>query len=460
MAYTIRKVWDSVLNAGVSRRERRPCDYEAYVPDRLVGRGVTLSAQVAADISDAERAVQHLNAGGPVLASLEALARLLLRAESVASSRIEGLEVGSGRLLRAEAAREIGEPVNDVTAQAVLGNIEAMELAVNQLASKERIQLDDLLAVHRALMRHTHTPQYGGVVRTSQSWIGGNDYNPCTATFVPPPPEHVPGLLDDLIAFLNSEHFSPLVQAALVHAQFETIHPFPDGNGRVGRALIHVVLRRRGLAPHYVPPISLVLATRSRDYIAGLTAYRSVGPPDSPTASLGLATWAGLFAAATASAATDAQRFGEQIDALVQSWRMQASPVRKNSAADLLLRILPSTAVITVSTAARLIGRSFQAADLAIAHLTRVGVLRQITLGRRNRAFEAVGLVEALTGFERQLASPGHDTRVSPPVRAVPYRRTRPPAATAGEADIADEASVDYGIDASGSLAALRDLER
>lgn len=234
LAYTIRKVWDSVLDVGVSRRERRPCDYEAYVPDRLASRDVTLPAQVAADISDAERAVQRLNAGGPVLASLEALARLLLRAESVASSRIEGLEVGSGRLLRAEAAREIGEPVNDVTAHAVLGNIEAMELAVNQLASRERIQLDDLLAVHRALMRHTHTPQYGGVVRTSQSWIGGNDYNPCTATFVPPPPEHVPGLLDDLIAFLNSEQFSPLVQAALVHAQFETIHPFPDGNGRVG----------------------------------------------------------------------------------------------------------------------------------------------------------------------------------------------------------------------------------
>lgn len=173
-----------------------------------------------------------------------------------------------------------------------------------------------------------------------------------------------------------------------------------------------------------MPPISLVLATRSRDYSAGLTAYRSVGPPDSPAASLGLATWAGLFAAATANAATDAQRFGEQIDALVQSWRMQAGPVRKNSAADLLLRILPSAAVITVSTAARLIGRSFQAADLAIAQLTRVGVLRQITLGRRNRAFEAVGLVEALTGFERQLGSPRHDTRVSPPVRAVPYRRT------------------------------------
>src|SRR5207302_3067265 len=138
-----------------------------------------------------------------------------------------------------------------------------------------------------------------------QNWIGGNDYNPCGADFVPPPPEFVPDLLLDLVAYLDSDDYSPLVQAAIAHAQFETIHPFADGNGRVGRALIHAVLRRRGLAPRYVPPISLVLATESRSYIGGLTAYRYMGEPTSAAAQEGVANWMGTFASATARAVQD-----------------------------------------------------------------------------------------------------------------------------------------------------------
>src|SRR5205814_1612587 len=175
----------------------------------------------------------------PKLVNLEALARLLLRAEAVASSRIEGLEIGAGRLARFQAAKELDEPVTDLTAEAVLGNIEAMELAVRDLAVKPRLEVDDVLAMHRALMRHTPAPESGGSIRNVQNWIGGNDYNPCGAEFVPPPPEFVPDLLVDLVAYLNSDEYSPLVQAAIAHAQFETIHPFADGNGRVGRALIH-----------------------------------------------------------------------------------------------------------------------------------------------------------------------------------------------------------------------------
>jgi Fic family protein len=395
------------------------------LPDRLTDLNVSLPADVAADVSDAERGVQDLNTSGPQLASLEALAHLLLRAEAVASSRIEGLEVGIARLARAEAAKQMGEPMEDVTAEAVLGNIEAMELAVSQLAPKEHLQLADLLSIHRALMHHTRTPESGGQVRTIQNWVGGNDYNPCGADFVPPPPEFVPDLLQDLVAFLNSEDFPPLVQAAIAHAQFETIHPFADGNGRVGRALVHLVLRRRGLARRYVPPISLVLATDSRDYIAGLTGFRYIGAPTSPTANQGIAAWIGTFASAAARAVDDARDLAADVDALEQRWRTQAAPVRKSSAADLLLRVLPAAPIITVSTAAQLTGRTFQAVDLAIARLTRAGVLRQTRLGRRNRAFEAVGLLDTLTTVERRWASPARDTRVSVPVRRVPAQRPR-----------------------------------
>jgi len=389
----------------------------------LAERTVSLPTDVAADVSDAERAVAELNSSGTELVSLEALARLLLRAESVASSRIEGLEVGIGRLARAEAVMRVGESTDDVTAEAVLGNIEAMGLAVNRVAAKDQLRVSDLLDVHAALMQHTSTPDVGGRLRAVQNWVGGNDYNPCGAAFVPPPPDFVPDLLDDLVEYLNTDDAPPLVQAAIAHAQFETIHPFADGNGRVGRALIQVVIRRRGLAPRYVPPISLALATALRDYIAGLTAFRYLGEPTSVIAQDGSATWIATFASATTRAVKDAHELAADIEALEHRWREQAAPVRKNSAADLLLGVLPSASILTVSTAAQLIGRSFQAADLAVAHLVRTGVLQQRKLGRRNRAFEAVGLVDALTDIERRLASPERDTRASPPARRVPHRR-------------------------------------
>jgi Fic family protein len=117
-------------------------------------------------------------------------------------------------------------------------------------------------------------PHLAGRIRTVQNWIGGNDYNPCGADFVPPP-EHVGDLLDDLCAAVNDDVLPSLIQAALVHAQFETIHPFEDGNGRAGRALIHVVLKRRGVATHYVPPISALFANSRQRYIDGLTAFRA-----------------------------------------------------------------------------------------------------------------------------------------------------------------------------------------
>jgi Fic family protein len=225
--------------------------------------------------------------------------------------------------------------------------------------------------------------------------------------------------LDCRQKYLPSTHPQP----AIAHAQFETIHPFADGNGRIGRALIHVVLRRRGLAPRYVPPISLVLATDSRDYTNGLTRFRYAGDQTSTQAREGVVSWIATFASATLRATEDAKQIATDIEALEMRWRNQVGRIRKNSAADALLRVLPSAPILTVSTAARLIGRSFQATDLAVGQLTDAGVLRQIKLGKRNRAFEAPGVIEALTTIERRLASPARDTRNAPPVRRVPLRR-------------------------------------
>jgi Fic family protein len=400
-----------------------PCDYEAYVPDPLVGRTVTLDGAVAADVTDAETAVMRLDARAATLADTEGLARLLLRAESVASSRIEGLEVGARKLLRSEAARQLGERAIDLTAAEVLGNINAMNAAVHELGPGDPITPDTLLAFHRRLMASSRVPAPAGQLREQQNWIGGSDYNPCSAAFVPPPPELVPGLIEDLCAFCNDDSLPAVAQAALAHAQFETIHPFPDGNGRTGRGLIHLVLRRRGLATRVLPPISLVLATWANDYIDGLTATRYSGPATSDAAQAGLNRWIGTFAGACARAAADAGSFENRVEQIESSWRAAVGQIRSGSATDRLLRALPGAPVLSVSGAAELIGRSYPQVNEAIGRLVPAGVLTQISVGKRNRAFEAKDIINAFTDLERQLASPGGDTRSSAPSRPVPPRR-------------------------------------
>lgn len=422
MAKVLKRRWGSDLSSGLPRRDRASCDYEAYLPDPLVGRSVRLDGEVVADVAEAETAVARFDAGATALADTEALARLLLRAESVASSKIEGLEVGGQRLLRAEAAQVLGETVTDVTALEVLGNIQAMTWALSAVRPGDDITVEILVEAHRRLLAGTRLEELGGHIRQEQNWIGGRSYNPCSAAFVPPPPEHVAGLLEDLCAFCNTDTLSVVTQAALAHGQFESIHPFVDGNGRIGRALIHLVLRRRGLATRVLPPVSLVLATRSQDYVAGLTATRYRGRPTSPAALDGLNRWVGLFATATRRAVADAEDFEEQVAQLQARWRERLGSVRRSSAADLLLNALPGTPLVTVNGAARLIGRTFQATNQAVSRLVAAGVLTQVNVGRRNRAFEAPELIRQFTDLERRLASPTGDTRSPEPSRRVPRR--------------------------------------
>lgn len=403
MSKVVRRRWPRSPGAGLPRRDREGCEYEAYVPDLLSDRPFRLHGEVAADVADAEAAVARLDAEATVLVNTEALARLLLRAESVASSRIEGLQVGGRRLLRAEAARSNGTPPLDVTAEEVLGNIDAMAWAVERLAAVPTVTVGGLLEVHRRLLAGTRLSPHGGQVRTEQNWIGGSAWSPCRAAFVPPPPELVPDLLDDLVAFCNRDSLSPVAHAAVVHAQFETVHPFVDGNGRTGRALVHVVLRRRGLARRVLPPVSLVLARHSTGYVDGLTASRYRGSAGSSVAYEATNQWIALFAAACRQAVDDATAFEKRVDRIEEHWRAALGRVRAGSAADLLLRALPGAPVVTVAAAADLIGRSFQATNQAIDRLVEAGVLRQVNVGRRNRAFEARAVIDAFADLERRL---------------------------------------------------------
>ena len=422
MATLIRHRWTSSFE-GMSRRDRQGRDYDAYLPDPLNGWDLAIPAGLVADLTDAEAAIRRLNTSTRSHVSLEGLARFLLRAESVASSKIEGLEAGPRRLLDAEVVLAQGGDAADRIAVEVLANVAAMEEAVELGSTRDAITLDDLLGIHRTLVERSSTPQIGGELRTVQNWIGGSSYNPCSAAYVPPPPKSLEALLHDLLTYVNGDDHPTLVQAAIAHAQFETIHPFADGNGRTGRALIHVILRRRGLAPRYVPPISLILATWASDYIAGLTAFRHVGAPDSPARSTGAGTWLHTFATAAQRSCTDAEAYACRIEALDTRWREQLGRVRANSAVELILDLLPGVPVITVESAARLIGRSEMRTGEAINRLEATGILRQRNVRRkRYRVFEAADVVELFTSLERALASPTGNTATAAPTRRVPKR--------------------------------------
>lgn len=422
MASVIRCNWEPRF-AGESRRDRGGCSYDAYIPDPLMGWDLSIPADLAADIADAEAAIRQLNTDDAAAqVSLEGLARFLLRAESVASSRIEGIEASPQRLMRAEALLAGGGDAADQAAALILANISAMTDAIERASSPTRFDLTDLLAIHRRLMEASDTAS-AGQIRTQQNWIGGSDYNPCSAEFVPPPPDRVADLLDDLVAYLNGDEHPAVVQAAIVHAQFETIHPFVDGNGRTGRALVHVVLRRRGLAPRFVPPISLILATWAQTYMGGLTAFRHLHGPDSPERSSATHDWLHVFATAVNRATADATRYAADIVEMEGQWRGRLGAVRANSTRDLLLRVLPGVPLLTVQTAAALTQRSEVSASRAIGQLTDAGVLVQRNIGRqRYRVFEAPDVIGLFTLLERSLASSTGDTLSAPPVRRVPRR--------------------------------------
>ncbi|HET6344068.1 MAG TPA: Fic family protein, partial [Myxococcota bacterium] len=354
------------------------------------------------------------------LLNTETIARLLLRAESVASSRIEGLEISARKLLRLQAAREAGEELQDVTAAEVLGNIDAMVHGIAISGVGKPISLEALCEVHARLLAGTRLAAHGGKLRRVQNWIGGSAYSPRGAAFVPPPPEHVEDLCRDLCRFCDSDDLPAVAQAALAHAQFETIHPFADGNGRTGRALVHLVLRRRGLVTAVLPPVSLILATSSKDYIGGLTATRYVGPAEAPAAQDGMNLWIERFATACLRAVDDVGHYRERATAIRSEWSTRLARVRAGSASSLLLDLLLSVPVITVHSAAKMIGRTFPATNNAVAALVEAGILKQTSLGRRNRAFEAPDVLSAFNALERRLASPAGDTRMAKPSRRTP----------------------------------------
>ena len=387
------------------------------MPDSIAGWDRPLAGRAAEAVSAATAALSQLQAGGPGH-DLEALATTLLRAEALGSSFIEGLRASNKRLALAAYEPAAADP----TARAVLGNVRAMERAIEIGTERREFRLDDVIDIHRTLLEGTTEERFAGVVRTEQNWIGGRGTSPRDAAFIPPPADRVPQFLDDLVAFVNLDDLPAIAQAAIAHAQFESIHPFGDGNGRAGRCLIHVILRRRNVAPRLVPPISVVLATNAKRYIAGLTDYREEHVDD----------WIGGFADAVALSARSTEVLHAQIDRLLTELVARAGSPRKDSVARKIILGLPQQPILNAEVAATSYLVTPTAARAALNRLEQTGVLVPTRVGRRrDREWINDQLFQLLDAFEHDLGEGEADAKrrsapspTRPPRREPAVRRT------------------------------------
>ena len=406
MGRLVERFWDVASRVS---REAMPGDppsgsFGAFVPHPIAGWSPLLDGATWQTIRTAEDEAAAVCVDLADAASGEAGARwMAVRLESSASSRIEGIGALDRDIARAEAQPErIARAKWGV--RAVIGNIAATEYALRLGASEAPVTVTDICSIHRSLMGDD---PIAGRVRTTQNWIGTRYSTPPTAAFVPPPPDLVPALLDDLVTSINEPDLPPVVHAAVVHAQFEAIHPFDDGNGRTGRALILLMLARSGLTKSLVLPLSATLAqvqephVRTLNYLEDLNRAHSVCSPDGIERSDALNGWIRLLALAVDDAALILSAITREVVEIQQNWRnllRQRGTAASNTAMD-LIDVLPSHPVVSVSSAADLLGASNRTARRAVQRLYEIGILTQANEGERNRLYEATDIINTLAEF-------------------------------------------------------------
>lgn len=364
-------------------------EVELAIPPLIADLNYRPSGATALAIDDATRAVTSLDRGPGV--RMAALAGFLLRSESVSSSRIEQVNATRDDFAKAVA----GSKASDA-ARSTLAAVEALERMVSLAGRDSRISLDDLLAAHRTLLQDDHHErEYAGKFRDMQNWIGGSDYSPRGAVHVPPPPEMVPALIGDLLAYSNRADVLTIPQAALVHAQFESIHPFTDGNGRIGRALLSAVIRRRKLAERCVVPIASAMLADVNRYFELVNNYRQ-GAADE---------FVHYVATSATVAAEAAEVSAAELAKLPELWRDLARP-RKGSADEKIIDILLDRPALDVNTAVALTGVSYRGANDAMSRLEEAGVLSPLTSrAARDRSWVAGEVLDEIDRMNARIGT-------------------------------------------------------
>ena len=372
--------WVSRYAAGEKSRariRRHQGPYQACVPARIASLSPFLPPQTVAATTEASNEVSRFDAEmGSEIAPFSAV---LLRSESAASSQIENLTASSRAISEAELGGRVG-----ANAAQVVGNVAAMSAA---LALSDDVTAQAILDMHEALL-HNVAPAIAGLWRTEQVWIGGSTLGPHSAVFVPPHHDRLPAAIEDLVEFIDRDDLPVLAHAAIAHAQFETIHPFSDGNGRTGRALVHAMLRAKGLTRNVTVPISAGLLLDTGRYFDALTAYRD-GHPDEIV---------NRFAEAAFAAIGNGRQLVTDLRALRAEWQERVQARRDAAAwrvADLLLR----HPVINVGLVSQDLGMAPQNVYRTLEPLVAAGVLQISASGSRDRIWRSVEVLTAVDAF-------------------------------------------------------------
>ncbi|MFT4245102.1 MAG: Fic family protein [Micrococcaceae bacterium] len=299
---------------------------------------------------------------------------MLLRSESAASSQIESLTSSIKNIALAQVSTKA--PKN---AQLIAGNVAAMHTA---LQLPDELSKKNILKIHKELMAPSGV-DFAGKFREQQVWISGTEYSPHDALFVPPHQSKVESCLDDLIAYSKETDVNPIVKSAIVHAQFETIHPFIDGNGRTGRTLIHKVLRQEDILRAVTLPISAGLLHNINGYLEALQSYQAGNPV--PIVE--------QLVEALELAVSIAQRISEQVEEVLDGWKVN---IKGSSKASIwkLLPLLVGQPVVNAKFVAENLGISVRAASYVLENADKYTILTKIGRSGRDNYYQAKDLVE------------------------------------------------------------------
>lgn len=343
---------------------------------------------------------------------------LLQRSESLGSSTIEDVSPSLRRVARAEAAIQSGSDPLDHSGKEAVGSIAATRLASEIGDQHSPVSINDVLAVHAVLMEHADKAHIAGRLRDGWVRIGGVLGGHPPPVYIAPPAEEVQALMDDLLAYINTSDDPPLIVAAVSHAQFESIHPFADGNGRTGRALIAAILRQRGVTKRTTVPISSVLAVNKDAYIEALSASRYEGRPDSQERVAGLDQWVRLLTSASVSACGYAEQMVGRVEAVTADWAKKVAG-RKDAAQHKMLIVLPSMPVFTVQGIADFSGTNINTAYRAVRKLEATGIVSPVRGKLKGRGlYEAPAMLDLFQddpgGGDNPRAEAQADTEADP----------------------------------------------
>ena len=365
-----------------------PGGYRAYVPAPLPPP-ITWDEGLTVGLSAADRAIGRLAGEGRRLPNPHLLIRPFVRKEAVLSSRIEGTQATLGELFAAEAGAAVERSPDDLRE---VGNyVAALEYGLERLETLP-LSLRLVREMHEHLMQGVRgevaTP---GEFRHSQNWIGPPGCTLQEATFVPPPPFELMSCLDSWERFLHDDSLPPLVHAALVHAQFEAIHPFLDGNGRVGRLLITLLLVKQALIPSPLLYLSAYFEATSQEYYVRLLGVTEGGEWEE---------WLVYFLRGVAVQAEDAVDRIERIDGLLSDWKQKLAS-GQSRLPERALDLFAENPFWTVRGVAGRLGVAFTTAQRAIDRLEDAGVVTRVGEARRNRVYWAGAILDVLEGEPR-----------------------------------------------------------